>query len=120
MEDLIRLRYRTSCYHCQKDADQVITAVPNGAVVVCENCRATRSYIPVIEDVSKKGDYVKPGCYDVWNLETSKTCRQCKVTGPHDITIGCRNFTARCRNCGFTHFYRFNLEYIGDPDEILK
>jgi hypothetical protein len=115
MEDFIKLCYRTTCYHCQEDVDQIITAFPNGAQVVCDNCRATRSYVPIMEDISKKGDYVKPGCYDIWNLVPTASCRQCKVTGPHDITIGCRNFTVRCRNCGFTHLYRFNLEYIDDP-----
>ena len=117
MEDFIKLCYRTTCYHCQEDVDQLITALPNGALVVCDNCRAARSYIPVIEEVSKKGDYVRPGCYDVWNLVPTALCRQCKVTGPHDVTIGCRNFTVRCRNCGFTHLYRFSLEYIDKPGE---
>ncbi|MEI6839978.1 MAG: hypothetical protein WCK53_01825 [Methanomicrobiales archaeon] len=115
MEDFIAMRHRTTCFNCQKDVDQVITAVPNGAQVVCDNCRATRAYIPIIEDISKKGDYIKPGCFDIWDLRSTALCRQCKVTGPHDITIGCRNFTVRCRNCGFTHLYRFNLEYIDEP-----
>jgi predicted nucleic-acid-binding Zn-ribbon protein len=33
------------------------------------------------------------------------------------VTIGCRHFTVRCRNCGFTHFYKFDLEYIS-KDEL--
>jgi len=115
MEDFITMSHRTACFNCQKDVDQVITAVPNGAQVVCDNCRATRAYIPIIEDISKKGDYIKPGCFDIWDLMSTALCRQCKVTGPHDVTIGCRNFTVRCRNCGFTHLYRFNLEYIDEP-----
>ena len=115
MEDFITLQHRTTCYHCHEDTGQIITAVPNGAQVVCGNCGATRSYIPLIEDISKKGDYVRPGCYDIWNLVSAALCRQCKVKGPHDVTIGCRNFTVRCRNCGFTHLYRFNLEFIDDP-----
>jgi predicted nucleic-acid-binding Zn-ribbon protein len=39
------------------------------------------------------------------------------VTGPHEITIGCRHFTVRCNNCRFTHFYLFDLEYIA-KDEL--
>ena len=114
MDDFITTRHRTTCFNCGEDVDQVITAVPNGAQVVCDNCRATRSYIPIVEEVSKKGEYIKPGCYDIWNLTANALCRQCKVTGPHDVTIGCRNFTVQCRECGFTHLYRFNLEYIDE------
>jgi predicted nucleic-acid-binding Zn-ribbon protein len=33
------------------------------------------------------------------------------------VIIGCRHFTVRCRNCGFTHFYKFDLEYIA-KDEL--
>ena len=88
-------RYRTTCYHCKESADQIITAVPYRAQVVCENCGATRVFIPRIEDVSKEGEYIKIGCYDLWKLM--------ETTG--------------CRNCGFTHFYKFDLEYIA-KDEL--
>lgn len=115
MDDFVSLRHRTTCYHCGKDADQVIRAVPNAADVVCDHCGATRTYIPVIEDIGRKGDYIKPGCYDIWHLVSESVCRHCRVKGPHDVTIGCRNFTVRCGNCGFTHFYRFNLEYVEKP-----
>ncbi len=108
MEDFITLCHWTTCYHCHKDVNQIITAVPNAAQVVCDNCGATRSYVPIIEDIRKKGDYVKPGCYDTWNLMSTALCRQCRVAGPHDVTV-------RCRNCGFTHLYLFNLELIDDP-----
>jgi hypothetical protein len=118
MEPFISLCYRTACYHCQENKDQIITAVPNGAQVVCDNCRATRVFVPVVEDIGRKGDYVQPGCYDIWNLTPTASCRHCGVTGPHEVTIGCRNFTVRCRNCGFTHLYRFNLEYIDDSGKI--
>jgi hypothetical protein len=117
MDSFISARYRTTCYHCHEDADQIITAVPNVAEVVCEHCGATRAFIPVIEDVTNKGDYVKPGCYDIWKLDIKAACRNCGVYGSHDTSIGCRNFTVRCRNCGFTHLYRFNLEYSGGTPE---
>ena len=112
MERFVSATYRTACYHCREDADQAITAVPNLAEVVCRHCGATRVFVPVIEDVAPKREYIKPGCYDVWNLEEPATCRNCGFHGGHEITIGCRNFTVRCRNCGFTHLYRFNLEYM--------
>ena len=88
-------RYRTDCYHCKKNADQIITAVPYHAQVVCDNCGATRVFIPRIEDVTKEGEFIKVGCYDQWKLIE----------------------TAECRNCGFTHFYKFDLEYIA-TDEL--
>ena len=50
-------RYRTDCYHCKKNADQIITAVPYKAQVACDNCGATRVFVPRVEDVSKEGEY---------------------------------------------------------------
>ena len=111
-DPFISARYHTNCYHCKKNADQVITAVPNQAKVVCENCGAARVFVPRIEDVSKEGEYIKIGCYDLWKLVETAACRNCHVSGPHDMTIGCRHFIIRCRNCGFTHFYKFDLEYL--------
>ncbi len=116
MERFVTATYRTTCYHCQTEAEQVITAVPNLARVVCDHCGATRVFVPVIEDIAPKQEYIKPGCYDVWNLGEPASCRNCGVHGSHDITIGCRNFTVRCRNCGFTHLYRFNLEYMAGEE----
>ena len=110
-------KYRTDCYHCKQIADQIINAVPNQAQVVCENCGATRVFVPRIEDVSKEGTFMKIGCYDLWQLVETTECRNCHVTGSHDLTIGCRHFTVRCRNCGFTHFYKFDLEYMA-KDEV--
>ncbi len=104
--------YRTNCYHCGAVSDQRIIASPFRAEVICENCHATRVYIPRIEDVSPEGMYIPPECYDVWGFDTPASCRHCGVSGPHGLAIGCRRFTARCRNCGFTHFYRFDLEFI--------
>jgi len=111
-EHFIETRYRTDCYHCRKNADQIITAVPYRAEVVCDNCGATRVFVPRIEDVTKEGEFIRIGCYDLWNLAETATCRNCHTTGPHDLTIGCRHFTVRCRNCTFTHFYKFDLEYM--------
>ncbi len=110
-------KYRTDCYHCKQIAYQIINAVPNQAQVVCENCGATRVFVPRIEDVSKEGTFIKIGCYDLWQLVETTECRSCHVTGPHDLTIGCRHFTVRCQNCGFTHFYKFDLEYMA-KDEV--
>ncbi len=114
-EAFLRTSYRTDCYHCRVVADQVITAVPFQAGVVCANCGATRVFIPKIEDVTAKGSYQKPECYPVWHLTPEGSCRHCGVTGMHEVVIGCRNFTVRCENCGFTHFYRFDLEYMDTP-----
>jgi hypothetical protein len=115
-EQFILTRYRTDCYNCKKNADQIIRAVPYQAQVACDNCGATRVFIPRIEDVSKEGTYTKVDCYDLWKLIETAECRNCHVTGPHALTIGCRNFTVRCRNCGFTHFYKFDLEYIAKDE----
>ena len=41
-------KYRTDCYHCKKNADQIINAVPYQAQVACDNCGATRVFIPRI------------------------------------------------------------------------
>ena len=98
-ERFIFTRYRTDCYHCKKNADQIIKAVPYQAQVACE-------------DVDAAGTLTKIGKYPVWELVQDATCRNCKVTGPHDIIVSSRHLTVRCRNCTFTHFYKFDLEYI--------
>jgi DNA-directed RNA polymerase subunit RPC12/RpoP len=113
MQDrFIFTKYRTNCYHCGKDAEQMIKAVQYQAQVQCGNCGATRIFIPRNEDVSIPGSYTRIGCYDLWSLVSDAECRHCHVTGPHDLAIGCSHFTVRCRNCGFTHFYKFDLEYV--------
>ena len=33
-------KHRTDCYHCKKNADQIIKAVPYQAQVACDNCGA--------------------------------------------------------------------------------
>jgi hypothetical protein len=109
-------KFKTDCYHCKQEAEQIITAVPYQAQVVCENCSATRVFIPRIEDVTQPGTFTKIVCYDVWNLLETAECRNCHVTNPHDIMIGCRHFTVRCQNCGFTHFYKFDLEYLAKDE----
>lgn len=116
-EPFIFTKYRTDCYHCRQVADQIIKAVPYKAEVACENCGATRIFIPRIEDITTAGTFTRIGCYDMWNLLEQAGCRNCHVYGPHDVIIGCRHFTVRCRNCGFTHFFKFDLEYIA-KDEI--
>lgn len=110
-------RYRTDCYHCKQVADQIIKAMPYKAQVACDNCGATRVFVPRIEDVTKPGTFTRIGKYPVWELVQDATCRNCHFTGPHDITVGTRHLTVRCRNCGFTHFYKFDLEYMA-KDEI--
>jgi uncharacterized Zn finger protein len=104
--------YRARCYQCGELADQQIKAVPYQALVSCTNCGATRIFVPRIEDVTKEGSFTRIGCFDTWSLRESAPCRNCRTTGPHDITIGCNHFTVRCRSCGFTHFYKFDLEYM--------
>ena len=118
-DQFIFTKHHTDCYHCLKETDQIIKAVAFQAQVVCDNCGATRVFIPRIEDVALPGTFDKIGCYDVWNLDKTAECRNCHGTGPHDITIGCRHFTVRCRNCGFTHFYKFDLEYVA-KDELVE
>lgn len=113
IDRFIFTRYRTACYHCGKEAEQVIKAVPYRAQVMCENCGATRVFIPRVEAVAREGSYTPIGCYDTWEMIVPASCRNCRVTGPHDMFIGCNHFTVRCRNCGFTHFYKFDLEYMG-------
>ncbi|HUK38276.1 MAG TPA: hypothetical protein VLV30_04080 [Methanomicrobiales archaeon] len=111
-ERFVFTKYRTSCYNCGKEVDQVIKAVRAQAQVACSNCGATRIYIPRASEVGKPGLYTKIGCYDVWDLETVAPCENCCTEGPHDLVIGCSQFTTRCHNCGFTHFFKFNVEYI--------
>ena len=112
-------RYRTNCYHCKAIADQIITAVPNKAEVVCDNCGATRVFVPRNEDVDIAGILSKITKYPVWRLVEQAHCRHCNVTGPHDLIVSTRPLTVRCRNCNFTHFYQFDLEYMAkdDPDK---
>ncbi|MCK8518682.1 hypothetical protein [Methanoculleus sp. 7T] len=111
-ERFISTRHRTNCYHCGEDADQIIKAVSAQAQVICSNCGATRIFIPRFENTGAVGVCTPLGRYDVWNLEAGAWCKNCGVAGPHDLVIGSSHFTTRCRNCGYTHFYRFNLEYV--------
>lgn len=111
-ERFIFTKYPTTCYHCHETADQVIKAVSSQAQVACAHCGATRIFLPRLEDVSAEGTYTSISCYDIWHLETDAPCKHCGVEGPHDLVVGCNQFTTRCRNCGYTHFYKFNLEYI--------
>lgn len=111
-ERFIFTRHRTCCYHCSEDADQIIKAVPTQAQVICSACGATRIFIPRFVNTGAIGICTPIGRYDVWTLEADGRCKNCGVTGPHDLAIGCNQFTTRCRNCGYTHFYRFNLEYM--------
>lgn len=112
-ERFVYTKYRTTCYSCGVEADQIIKAVRSQAQVICAHCGATRVFLPRTSEVGKKGLYTPIGCYDLWELVADAPCRNCGVEGPHDLAIGCNHFTVRCRNCGFTHFYKFNLEYIG-------
>ncbi|TAJ45358.1 hypothetical protein [Methanofollis fontis] len=111
-ERFIFTKYRTVCYNCHQEADQVIKAVSSQAQVECDNCGATRIFVPRLEDVRDEGTFTPISCYDIWNLEATAACKNCGVEGPHDLIIGCNQFTTRCNNCGYTHFYKFNLEYV--------
>lgn len=110
-------RYCTDCYHCKQHVDQIIKAVPNQARVACDNCGATRVFVPRSEDVDAAGTLTKIGKYPVWELTEEALCRHCKTVGPHDLIVSSRHLTVRCRNCKFTHFYKFDLEYMA-KDEL--
>lgn len=114
----ISMKYRTRCYNCSAEADQEITARPYRADVVCANCGATRIFVPRIEDVAAPGSFRKIGCTEIWDLVQEAHCRHCGLENPHTLTVGCNLFTVRCTNCGFTHFYRFDLEYIEKPPGV--
>jgi hypothetical protein len=116
-ERFICTKYRTDCYHCKAIADQLIRAVPYQAQGACENCGATRVFIPLIEDVDPSGTLAAIGKYPVWSLVQEPSCRNCHVTGPHEIMVSSRHLTVRCRNCRFTHLYRFDLEYMAKDGE---
>ncbi|MDV2480896.1 hypothetical protein F8E02_02510 [Methanoculleus sp. Wushi-C6] len=105
-------RHRVDCYHCGEDADQIIKVVPTQAQVICSACGATRIFIPRFQNSRAARVCTPIGCYEVWQLEAGARCSSCGVAGPHDLTVGCSHLTTRCRNCGYTHFYRFNLEYM--------
>ena len=107
------MKYKTKCYNCGQFVDQVIKAVSQQAQVVCSNCGATRIFIPRIETKAEKGMFTPIGCYDVWELTTDAPCKNCGVFGPHDVIVGCNHFTTRCHNCDYAHFYKFDVEYIG-------
>ncbi|HQD26037.1 MULTISPECIES: hypothetical protein [Methanoculleus] len=102
--------HRTRCYHCGKEADQIVKAVSAQAQVICSACAATRIFVPRFENSRGPGVCTPIGCYDVWTIEADGRCKKCGVEGSHGLVIGCNHFTTRCRNCDM-HFYRFNLEY---------
>lgn len=113
-ERFISTRYRTDCYHCGEDADQIIQAVSAQAQVVCSNCGATRVFIPRFETAGVIGTCTPIGRYNLWDIETEAWCKHCGVSGPHNLVVGSGHLTTRCGNCGYMHFYRFNLEYIDE------
>ncbi|MDD1704054.1 MAG: hypothetical protein LUP97_02315 [Methanoregula sp.] len=112
----IGTKYRTDCYKCKRSADQIIEAVPYQARVRCSNCGATRVFVPRIEDVAKPGSFSRIGPYPVWSLVDEAKCRNCHTTGPHDLSVGTRHLTVQCRRCGFTHLYRFDLEFMATDE----
>ncbi|MBP2147002.1 putative Zn finger protein [Methanofollis sp. W23] len=112
-ERFIFTTHRTVCYRCHEEADQVIKAVSSQAQVVCDHCGATRIFLPRVEEVGAEGAYTPISCYEVWHLTPTALCKNCGVEGLHDLIVGCNQFTTRCHNCGYTHFYKFSLEYIG-------
>lgn len=112
-ERFIFTRHRIRCYHCGEDADQIIKAVSAQAQVICSACGATRIFIPRFESTGAAGTCTPIGRYDLWTIEASGRCKNCGVTGPHGLAVGSSHLTTRCHNCGYTHFYRFNLEYMG-------
>ena len=81
-EHFIFTKLHTDCYHCRQLADQIIKAVPYKAEVECDNCGATRVFVPRLEDVTAPGTFTKIGCYDLWTLVETTECRNCHVTGP--------------------------------------
>lgn len=85
--------------------------------MACDNCGPPRFFIPRIEDVDMAGTLTKIGKYPVCELEQDTTCRHCHVTGPHDIIVSSRYLTVRCRHCRFTHFYKFDLEYMAKNEQ---
>ncbi|MCC7564883.1 MAG: hypothetical protein KO206_01205 [Methanomicrobiaceae archaeon] len=118
-ERFIFTKHRAYCYHCGQVADQVIKAVSAQAQVTCSNCGATGIYVPRVENVETPGIFTPIDCHDLWNLTADAACKHCRVEGPHDLVIGCRHFTTRCRNCDYTHFYKLDLEFVAHcPIEI--
>jgi len=111
-EQFIYTTHRTVCYNCGTEADQVIKVVSSQAQVVCSHCGATRIFLPLIEGPVEEGTHTPLGRYDLWKLEPEATCKNCGVNGPHDLIVGTSHMTTMCHNCGYSHFYRFNLEYI--------
>ncbi|NYT05750.1 MAG: hypothetical protein GKC04_05185 [Methanomicrobiales archaeon] len=113
-EQFIFTKCRTVCYHCGEDVDQIIKVVSPQAQVVCSNCGATRIFTPRTEDRERHEEvFTHIGEHEIWNLDATATCKNCGVTGPHDMIVGSHHLTTRCRNCGYAHYYRFDLEYIG-------
>ncbi|MDK2989409.1 hypothetical protein [Methanoculleus sp.] len=111
-ERFVFTRHRTRCYRCGEAADQVIKAVSAQAQVTCSSCGATRIFVPRFENIGATWVCTPLGRYDIWRIEADAACKYCGVAGPHDLTIGYGHLATRCRNCGYAHFYRFNLEYI--------
>ena len=94
MQDrFIFTKYRTNCYHCGKDAEQMIKAVPYQAQVQCGNCGATRIFIPRNEDVSKPGSFTS-GCYDLWSLYPMRNAGT--AMSPDPMTWRSGAVTSRC------------------------
>ena len=110
------LSYRSKCYNCGQIVDQIIEVYPTQVFVKCPNCGVTRCY--VIKSVYIDSDNViesekdKKYLYDNWLLEKEVECYNCKRCTYQDILITMAGVYIRCRVCGFTRYYRFNMIYV--------
>ncbi|MGD1004982.1 MAG: hypothetical protein ABR887_06110 [Methanoregulaceae archaeon] len=109
--------HRAQCHHCKQITKHVIKAVPYKAQVSCDNCGVTRVFVPRLEDLSKPGTLTHLGDHDIWELVSDAHCRNCNVHSSHDVVVGHRHLTVQCWNCGFTHFYKIDIEFIA-KDEL--
>ena len=75
-------KYRTDCYHCKELADQIIKAVPYQAQVACNNCGATRVFVPRSEDVDAAGTLTRIGKYPVWEWCRTPRAGTVKLPAP--------------------------------------
>ncbi|MDK2790345.1 MAG: hypothetical protein PWP15_852 [Methanothermococcus sp.] len=108
-----RLNYNTKCYNCGVIADQIIEIYSNQAFVKCSNCEATRYYIIKKADIEDSDiietEKKKKRRYDNWILEKKVECYNCNALELQDILITESGLYVRCRNCGFTRYYRYHM-----------
>ncbi len=108
-----KIPYKTTCFNCKKNVNQIVEIYLNQAFVKCENCGATRYYI-LRNTYIDEGNIIeeeknRKSKYEPWLLETEIKCFNCEKKCIQDILITEYGLFVRCKCCKFTRHYMFHM-----------